>query len=61
MKMLMENPEEHLERLYKDSLLVSGHRRPITPKSLAQKEYVDAIRHNDIVFAIGPGAPARPI
>jgi len=58
-KMLIENPEEHLERLYKDSLLVSGHRRPITPKSLAQKEYVDAIRHNDIVFAIGPAGTGK--
>ena len=29
-------------------------RRNITPRSIRQKEYVDAVRDNDVVFAIGP-------
>jgi phosphate starvation-inducible PhoH-like protein len=35
-----------------------GHRL-IAPKSPAQKRYVDAIRQNDIVFAIGPAGTGK--
>ena len=59
LKMIAENREMHLEKLYKDSVLVSVHKKPITPKSLAQKEYVDAIRQNDIVLAIGPAGTGK--
>jgi phosphate starvation-inducible PhoH-like protein len=31
----------------------------ITPKSLAQKEYIDAIRRHDIVFGIGPAGTGK--
>jgi len=58
-KMISENREMHLERLYKDSLLAPGNRNPIMPKSLAQKEYVDAIRQNDLVFSIGPAGTGK--
>jgi phosphate starvation-inducible protein PhoH and related proteins len=58
-KIITQNPEMHLERIYKDSVLVSGHRKPIVPKSLNQKEYIEAIRHNDIVFAIGPAGTGK--
>jgi phosphate starvation-inducible PhoH-like protein len=36
----------------------SGNRQ-IVPKSLAQKQYVDAIRAHDIVFAIGPAGTGK--
>lgn len=32
---------------------ISG--KPIKPKTLGQKAYVDAIRKNMIVFGLGPG------
>ena len=28
--------------------------KPLRPKTIGQKEYVDAIRHKDVVFGIGP-------
>jgi phosphate starvation-inducible PhoH-like protein len=31
----------------------------ITPKSIVQKAYIDAIRHHDIVFAIGPAGTGK--
>jgi phosphate starvation-inducible PhoH-like protein len=34
-------------------------RRGVVPRSLRQKEYVDAIRDNDIVFAIGPAGTGK--
>ncbi|MDD3643661.1 MAG: PhoH family protein, partial [Candidatus Krumholzibacteria bacterium] len=34
-------------------------RRGVVPRSLRQKEYVEAIRDNDIVFAIGPAGTGK--
>ncbi len=34
--------------------------KPVKPKTLGQKEYVDAIRKNMIVFGIGPAGTSRP-
>jgi phosphate starvation-inducible PhoH-like protein len=38
---------------------VSPGKRPITPKTLGQKEYVQAIRSHDIVFGIGPAGTGK--
>jgi len=38
----------------KMQLLTTG-KRQVTPKSLNQRRYIEAIRGNDIVFGIGPG------
>jgi len=40
-------------------VVIAGRRKPIFPKSLAQKEYMEAIRKNDIVFAIGPAGTGK--
>ena len=58
-KMLTRDPHLHLERLYREGVVVSGRRKPILPKSLAQREYMEAIRKNDIVFAIGPAGTGK--
>ena len=58
-KMISQNPDIHLERLYKDGTMIPGRRKPILPKSIAQKEYIEAIRENDIVFAIGPAGTGK--
>lgn len=36
-----------------------GKRRSIVPRSVKQKEYVEAIRRNDVVFAIGPAGTGK--
>ena len=33
--------------------------KPIKPKTIGQKEYVDAIRHNMIVFGLGPAGTGK--
>src|SRR5581483_10120368 len=42
-----------------DTILIAGRARPIAPKGLAQKRYVDAIRAHDIVFGIGPAGTGK--
>jgi phosphate starvation-inducible PhoH-like protein len=48
-----------LRDVFQDTILVAGRARPIAPKGLAQKRYVDAIRSHDIVFGIGPAGTGK--
>jgi len=48
-----------LRDVFSDTILVAGRARPIAPKGLAQKRYVDAIRDHDIVFGIGPAGTGK--
>jgi phosphate starvation-inducible PhoH-like protein len=48
-----------LQDVFSDTILVGSRARPIAPKGLAQKRYVDAIRERDIVFAIGPAGTGK--
>jgi phosphate starvation-inducible PhoH-like protein len=48
-----------LRDVFQDTILVAGRARPIAPKGLAQKRYVDAIRAHDIVFGVGPAGTGK--
>jgi phosphate starvation-inducible PhoH-like protein len=45
--------------VFRDVVFVSSRRKTITPKSLAQKRYLDAIREFDIVFGVGPAGTGK--
>jgi len=49
----------NLQEVFSDTILVGSRARPIAPKGLAQKRYVDAIRERDIVFGIGPAGTGK--
>jgi phosphate starvation-inducible protein PhoH and related proteins len=48
-----------LKDIFLDTVYISSKRRLITPKSLNQKLYIDAIRRYDIVFSIGPAGTGK--
>jgi len=48
-----------LHDIYLDRIEVSSKRQYVIPRSRGQKEYIDAIRRNDIVFAIGPAGTGK--
>ena len=48
-----------LKEIFGDTVFVSSRHRIITPKGLAQKRYVHAIRDDDIVFGIGPAGTGK--
>lgn len=48
-----------LEDIFLDTICVSTRKRIIAPKSLAQKQYIDSIRKNDVVFGIGPAGTGK--
>jgi phosphate starvation-inducible PhoH-like protein len=48
-----------LKDIFLDAVYVTSKKRIITPKSIAQKEYIEAIRSYDIVFGIGPAGTGK--
>lgn len=55
----LKSNEINIEELMEDVILITPRRKPITPKNLTQKRYVDAMRKNDIVFSIGPAGTGK--
>jgi len=48
-----------LEGIFLDTVYISSQKKVITPKSVVQKEYIDAIRTYDMVIAIGPAGTGK--
>ncbi|HEX9308463.1 MAG TPA: PhoH family protein [Anaeromyxobacter sp.] len=48
-----------LREVFGDTVFVSSRHRVITPKGLAQKRYIQAIRDDDIVFGVGPAGTGK--
>ena len=45
--------------MFGDTILTPRTGRPIAPKGAQQKHYVDLVRGNDIVFAVGPAGTGK--
>jgi phosphate starvation-inducible PhoH-like protein len=48
-----------LKEIFLDQVYISAHKRIISPKSVNQKLYVEAIRSHDIVFGVGPAGTGK--
>ena len=53
LRILADDPQADLTGILRDAIQVPSRKKLITPKSANQKRYLDAIRQNDIVIAIG--------
>jgi phosphate starvation-inducible PhoH-like protein len=58
-RILSEDCMVDLEHIFLDTVFISSKKRIITPKSIAQKLYIDAIRNSDMVFGIGPAGTGK--
>ncbi|MCY1021864.1 PhoH family protein [Pyxidicoccus sp. MSG2] len=58
-KVLGRGGAESLQEVMLGPVLKSSGNRQISPKSINQKRYVDAIRAHDIVFGIGPAGTGK--
>jgi len=58
-RILSSDSRARLQDIFLDTVYISSHKRIITPKSIAQKAYIDAIRLYDIVFGIGPAGTGK--
>ena len=55
----MEDQEEKVLEIDKDMICHTLQGKPIKPKTLGQKKYVDAIRQKMIVFGLGPAGTGK--
>jgi phosphate starvation-inducible PhoH-like protein len=58
-RVLANDPQAKLKDLLRDTVFISPGKRPITPKTPQQKNYVQAMRSHDIVFGIGPAGTGK--
>lgn len=58
-RLLSSDDHIKLKEIFLDRVYISSKKSAVTPKSLAQKEYIDAIRNHDIVFGIGPAGTGK--
>jgi phosphate starvation-inducible protein PhoH and related proteins len=54
-----QNEAESFREVQAETIEVSTKKRPVRPKSLGQKRYIEAIRKHDIVFGIGPAGTGK--
>ena len=52
-------PRPSISSVFGETIITPRAGRPIAPKGATQKRYVDMVRANDIVFAIGPAGTGK--
>ena len=58
-RMVKNRQGERVKEVFSQGIYIPSKKKLITPKSLQQKVYVDAIKNHDIVFAIGPAGTGK--
>jgi phosphate starvation-inducible PhoH-like protein len=58
-KILQDKDSASVKDIFLDTVYISAMKRRISPKSLNQKRYIEAIRTRDIVFGIGPAGTGK--
>jgi phosphate starvation-inducible protein PhoH and related proteins len=58
-KILQGDSNGSIQSVFGDTILTPKAGRPIAPKGKAQKDYVDLVRSNDVVFAVGPAGTGK--
>jgi phosphate starvation-inducible protein PhoH and related proteins len=58
-RILSEDVNFELARIFLDTVFISSQKRIVTPKSIAQRLYIEYMRNSDMVFAIGPAGTGK--
>lgn len=58
-KRLLSQKDASLEEIFLDTVCISVRKKIISPRTINQKLYIDAIRRNDMVFGIGPAGTGK--
>jgi phosphate starvation-inducible PhoH-like protein len=59
LRSLRSDPSARLRDMFDDQVTLGAGRRPIGPRGLAQKRYVESIRAHDLTFGIGPAGTGK--
>ena len=50
---------QELEKVYDNLICITANGRPLKPKTMGQKKYIDLRRDNTVVFGIGPAGTGK--
>ncbi len=56
---LRRDPAASLTQLLDEVIIVSPRRKPVAPKGVAQRRYIEMIRTHDLTFGIGPAGTGK--
>ncbi|MPN04010.1 PhoH-like protein [bioreactor metagenome] len=56
---LEETQTEEIVKLSSDSICITSRGKPVKPKTLGQKKYVEAIRKNTVTLGVGPAGTGK--
>jgi phosphate starvation-inducible PhoH-like protein len=59
LRALQSEPHVTLRDMFDEVLTLAPGRRPVGPRGLAQKRYVESIRTHDLTFGIGPAGTGK--
>ena len=59
LRMLAGDEDADLKSVFADAIAVPSRKKWIAPKTPGQKQYVEAMRQHDMVFAIGPAGTGK--
>ena len=59
LRMVREGKEQKLGELGSDVVCITAKGRPVKPKTIGQKQYVEAIRKNTVTLGIGPAGTGK--
>jgi phosphate starvation-inducible PhoH-like protein len=59
LRALRSEPHVQLRDMFDDVVALGGGRRPVGPRGLAQKRYVESMRTYDLTFGIGPAGTGK--
>ena len=58
-RILQDKESASVKDIFLDTVYISAMKRRISPKSLNQKRYIEAMRAHDIVFGVGPAGTGK--
>ncbi|MBT8762972.1 PhoH family protein [Desulfohalobiaceae bacterium Ax17] len=59
LKILSKDSNASLKKIFKQEVFVVSPRKTIAPKTLSQRNYLQAIKESDLVFGIGPAGTGK--
>jgi phosphate starvation-inducible PhoH-like protein len=59
LRVLADDADADLKSIFLDAIAVPSRKKQITPKTLNQKRYIEAIRGHDVVVGIGPAGTGK--
>lgn len=57
--MLAADPGLNLRQVFQEAVFVNTPRKTVTARNVAQKQYLDVLRRNEMVFAVGPAGTGK--